>query len=213
MGLGDLLRRRQRPRQARRRVRLALGARPEALRRPDARRRRVRRVAHRGPARAAGGRALHARHEHDPEGRRRAHRGADRRPRLRRERAAPARRAARAGPSTRPRCSPPSARSSATASAAAARATARRSPRCTSRSGRARDHRRPPRARPRQGALPAEGAAEPRGRRLPATYAARTCASSRPTPDAPWLGGAGRGLAVETIAPEEVFTLRQGKRG
>ena len=67
-------------------------------------------------------------HEHDPEGGRRPHRGADRRPRLCGERAAAARRCcARRCPSTRRPCSPQSARSSATASVAAARVIA---PRC-----------------------------------------------------------------------------------
>jgi len=31
-------------------------------------------------------------------------------------------------------------------------------------------------------------------------------------PEAPWLGDAARGFAVDTIAPSQVFSLRQGKR-
>ena len=96
-GWPSFSRRRQRPRQACGGVRLALDARPEALRRPEARGRLVRHVAHRGADLAAGRRALHARPAHDPEGRRRSHGGADRRPRLGRQRAAAARGAACAG--------------------------------------------------------------------------------------------------------------------
>ena len=44
------------------------------------------------------------------------------------------------------------------------------------------------------------------------TYAGTRVRLVTATPDAPWLGGVGRGLAIETIAPEEVFTLRQGKQ-
>ena len=50
-----------RPRQAGGGVRVALGARPEPVRRPGGGRRGIRRVAHRGPARRAGGRALRRR--------------------------------------------------------------------------------------------------------------------------------------------------------
>jgi hypothetical protein len=44
------------------------------------------------------------------------------------------------------------------------------------------------------------------------TYAGTRVRFVSSSPAAPWLGGAARGLAVETIAPEEVFTLRQGKQ-
>ena len=44
------------------------------------------------------------------------------------------------------------------------------------------------------------------------TYAGTRVRLVTATPNAPWLGGVGRGLAIETIAPEEVFTLRQGKQ-
>ena len=44
------------------------------------------------------------------------------------------------------------------------------------------------------------------------TYAGTRVRLVTASPDAPWLGGVGRGLAIETIAPEEVFTLRQGKQ-
>ncbi len=44
------------------------------------------------------------------------------------------------------------------------------------------------------------------------TYAGTRVRFVAASPEAPWLGGAARGLAVETIAPEEVFTLRQGRQ-
>ena len=72
VGLAELLRRRQRSRQARGRVRLPVDARPEAVRRARRRRRRFQRVTHRGPDRAARRRPLHVRHADDREGRRRA---------------------------------------------------------------------------------------------------------------------------------------------
>ncbi len=45
-----------------------------------------------------------------------------------------------------------------------------------------------------------------------ATYAATLVRLVETDSDAPWLGGAVRGFAVETIAPDEVFTLRQNRR-
>ncbi len=45
-----------------------------------------------------------------------------------------------------------------------------------------------------------------------ATYAATLVRLVESDSDAPWLGGAVRGFAVETIAPDEVFTLRQNHR-
>ena len=127
VGLGDVQRERHaRPRQARRRVRLAVGARPDALRRPGGRRARLRRVAHRGAARRPGRRALPDERRHDRPQRRRAVHDAHRRPRLRGERAARAARRSRArsSPPT-PTCSRPSARSSPPGSAATARSTGR----------------------------------------------------------------------------------------
>lgn len=44
-----------------------------------------------------------------------------------------------------------------------------------------------------------------------ATYAATRVRLVQVDPEAPWLGGAFRGFAVETIAPEEVFSLRQNR--
>ena len=93
VGLGDVQpERRARPRQARRGLRLALGARPDALRRPGGGRRRLRRVAHRGPARRAGRRALRAeraaRSTRATAVDRRFTSRSNRRPRLRGERAA-----------------------------------------------------------------------------------------------------------------------------
>jgi hypothetical protein len=44
------------------------------------------------------------------------------------------------------------------------------------------------------------------------TYAATNVRLVAVSPAAPWLGDARRGLAVETIAPEEVFALPQGRR-
>jgi hypothetical protein len=44
------------------------------------------------------------------------------------------------------------------------------------------------------------------------TYAGTRVRLVTASPEAPWLGGAARGLAIETIAPEQVFTLRQGKQ-
>jgi hypothetical protein len=44
------------------------------------------------------------------------------------------------------------------------------------------------------------------------TYAGTRVRFVSSSPQAPWLGGGARGLAVETIAPDEVFTLRQGKQ-
>jgi hypothetical protein len=44
------------------------------------------------------------------------------------------------------------------------------------------------------------------------TYAGTRVRLVTASPEAPWLGGAVRGLAIETIAPEQVFTLRQGKQ-
>src|SRR3954451_1561347 len=43
------------------------------------------------------------------------------------------------------------------------------------------------------------------------TYAGTRVRLVTTNPEAPWLGGASRGLAIETIAPAQVFTLRQGK--
>ncbi len=45
-----------------------------------------------------------------------------------------------------------------------------------------------------------------------ATYTATNVRLVSAEPAAPWLGDAQRGFAVETIAPEEVFTLPPGKR-
>ncbi|MBA3841526.1 MAG: hypothetical protein H0X39_02735 [Actinobacteria bacterium] len=44
------------------------------------------------------------------------------------------------------------------------------------------------------------------------TYAATSVRLVSAQPAAPWLGDASRGFAVETIAPEQAFTLPQGKR-
>jgi hypothetical protein len=44
------------------------------------------------------------------------------------------------------------------------------------------------------------------------TYAATRVRLVSVTTEAPWLGDAFRGFAVETIAPEQVFTLPQGKK-
>ena len=43
------------------------------------------------------------------------------------------------------------------------------------------------------------------------TYAATRVRLVEVDPEAPWLGGAFRGFAVETIAPGEIFTLRQNR--
>jgi hypothetical protein len=45
-----------------------------------------------------------------------------------------------------------------------------------------------------------------------ATYAATSVRLVSVDTPAPWLGGALRGFAVETFAPEQVFTLPQGRR-
>ena len=45
-----------------------------------------------------------------------------------------------------------------------------------------------------------------------ATYAATRVRLVEVDPEAPWMGGAVRGFAVETIAPEEVFSLRQSRK-
>ena len=45
-----------------------------------------------------------------------------------------------------------------------------------------------------------------------ATYAATLVRLVSVAPEAPWLGDAFRGFAVDTIAPSEVFTLPQGRR-
>jgi hypothetical protein len=44
------------------------------------------------------------------------------------------------------------------------------------------------------------------------TYAATRVRLVEVDPEAPWMGGALRGFAVETIAPEEVFSVRQGRK-
>ena len=44
-----------------------------------------------------------------------------------------------------------------------------------------------------------------------ATYAATRVRLVEVDPEAPWMGGAFRGFAVETIAPEQVFSLRQNR--
>jgi hypothetical protein len=44
------------------------------------------------------------------------------------------------------------------------------------------------------------------------TYAATRVRLVSVEPEAPWLGDAFRGFAVDTIAPSEVFTLRQNRR-
>jgi hypothetical protein len=44
------------------------------------------------------------------------------------------------------------------------------------------------------------------------TYAATRVRLVEADPVAPWLGGAVRGFAVETIAPSEVFSLRQNRK-
>src|SRR6476619_6657215 len=44
------------------------------------------------------------------------------------------------------------------------------------------------------------------------TYAGTQVRLVTASPEAPWLGGAVRGLAIETIAPEEVFKLPQGRQ-
>jgi hypothetical protein len=44
------------------------------------------------------------------------------------------------------------------------------------------------------------------------TYAATRVRLVEVDPEAPWMGGAVRGFAVETIAPEEVFALRQDRK-
>jgi len=43
------------------------------------------------------------------------------------------------------------------------------------------------------------------------TYAATRVRLVEVDPEAPWMGGSLRGFAVETIAPEEVFSVRQGR--
>src|SRR5437763_9656645 len=43
------------------------------------------------------------------------------------------------------------------------------------------------------------------------TYAATRVRLVEVDPEAPWMGGAVRGFAVETIAPEQVFSLRQNR--
>jgi hypothetical protein len=43
------------------------------------------------------------------------------------------------------------------------------------------------------------------------TYAATRVRLVEVDPEAPWLGGAFRGFAVETIAPGEIFTVRQNR--
>jgi hypothetical protein len=45
-----------------------------------------------------------------------------------------------------------------------------------------------------------------------ATYAATRVRLVEVDPQAPWLGGAFRGFAVETIAPSEIFSLRQHRK-
>ncbi|HEX4679249.1 MAG TPA: hypothetical protein VH210_08645 [Gaiellaceae bacterium] len=44
------------------------------------------------------------------------------------------------------------------------------------------------------------------------TYAATRVRLVEVDPEAPWLGGAFRGFAVETIAPSEIFSLRQNRK-
>jgi hypothetical protein len=44
------------------------------------------------------------------------------------------------------------------------------------------------------------------------TYAATRVRLVEVEPEAPWLGGAVRGFAVETIAPSEIFSLRQNRK-
>jgi hypothetical protein len=44
------------------------------------------------------------------------------------------------------------------------------------------------------------------------TYAATRVRLVSVEPEAPWLGDAYRGFAVETLAPEQVFSLPQGRR-
>jgi hypothetical protein len=44
------------------------------------------------------------------------------------------------------------------------------------------------------------------------TYAATRVRFVEVDPEAPWLTGAFRGFAVETIAPDEIFSLRQNRR-
>ena len=73
VGVGDVQRRRRRPRQAGGRVRLPVDARPEPLRRAGRRRRRLRRLAHRGADRAAPGRPVCARRQVDAADRPLAH--------------------------------------------------------------------------------------------------------------------------------------------
>jgi hypothetical protein len=45
-----------------------------------------------------------------------------------------------------------------------------------------------------------------------ATYAAQPARLVQVSPAAPWLGGAERGWAVSSLAPERVFTLRKAAR-
>jgi hypothetical protein len=45
-----------------------------------------------------------------------------------------------------------------------------------------------------------------------ATYAATRVRLVEVDPEAPWMAGAVRGFALETIAPDQVFTLRQNRR-
>ena len=61
-------------------------------------------------------------------------------------------------------------------------------------------------------ALPAKAPSSNEVAEFLTTYAGTRVRLVTATPAAPWLGGVGRGLAIETIAPEEVFTLRQGKQ-
>jgi hypothetical protein len=65
---------------------------------------------------------------------------------------------------------------------------------------RVRERFRPPRATPAQVA------------EFVSTYAATRVRLVSVDPEAPWLGDASRGFAVETIAPAQVFTLPQAKR-
>ena len=211
VGLAVLLGRGQRSRQAGCCLRLPLGARPTSLRRACARGAAVRLVAHGGRSSAlpAGVRCTLGTSA-DPEERGRSHRRADRRPPVGGNGAAPTgrppERAAgrpadgarrRAGDRARPLRPKPARYRAALAAARLTVADAR----AIIADRLARD-RVEERFRP-QPATSSQVTA------FLATYAATRVRLVSVAPEAPWLGDASRGFAVETIAPDEVFTLPQ----
>ena len=171
---------------------------------------RLRRVAHRGRARAAGRCALHARAGAHPEERGRPHRRADRRPPVGGNSPAP---------TGRPRSEEPvDPQTVLAAERAIVRDRFGRSParyraalaaaRLTVADARAIIADRLARDRVEERFRP-QPATSSQVTAFLATYAATRVRLVSVAPEAPWLGDASRGFAVETIAPDEVFTLPQ----